>query len=205
MIGRLKGTLLEKQVPDILIDVNGVGYELQAPMTTCFALKETGTSATLFTHLSISENAHQLFGFITQRDRELFRLLIKISGVGPKMAIAIMSLESDSFVKCVLDNDVATLVKIPGVGKKTAERLVIEIQDKLKGWVFLDGQPLSHIPEQNDSISASSHWVSEAESALVTLGYKPVEAAKAVSKVYSDETQSAEQLIRDALKSKLPI
>lgn len=204
MIGRLEGVVLEKQAPEILIDVQGVGYELQAPMTTFFSLPEPGQKTVLHTHFSVSENAQQLFGFVEKRDRELFRLLIKVNGVGPKMAVGIMSIDTDEIVHCVIDNNVAALVKVPGVGKKTAERLIIEMRDKLKGWQFADGKALSANAPHGQSSSANSSVIAEAESALVALGYKPTEAAKAVSKACNDDISSAEELIRMALKSMLP-
>ena len=144
-----------------------------------------------------------LFGFISERDRELFRLLIKVNGVGPKMAVSLMSMDTDDFVRCVMHDDVAALVKIPGVGKKTAERLIVEMRDKLKSWSTTPAHPQGEeavivpTPSQND-------WVAEAESALTALGYKPVEAAKAVSAALDDDVSSTESLIRKALKSMLP-
>lgn len=204
MIGRLTGVILEKQAPYLLVDVQGVGYELQAPMTTFFQLPEIGTKVVLHTHLSISENAHQLFGFISESDRQLFRLLIKVSSVGPKMAVGIMSMESSDFVRCVMGNNLVSLVKIPGVGKKTAERLVVELRDKLKDWSI----PSAHAAKGSlDLVSAtpSSHsMIEEAESALISLGYKPAEAAKAISAAMSDEITRSEQLIRLALRNMLP-
>ncbi len=188
----------------MLVDTNGVGYELQAPMTTFFSLPDDGNEVILHTHFAVSENAQQLFGFIEKQDRELFRLLIKVNGVGPKMAVSIMSMDSATFVRCVMDNDVASLVKVPGVGKKTAERLIIEMRDKLKSWRAEGGS----VPEANYAREATfgvNHNVAEAESALVALGYKPTEAAKAVARVLVDEPQSAEDIIRLALKSMLPV
>lgn len=204
MIGRLHGKLLEKQAPQLLIDVNGVGYELQAPMTTFFGLPELGEPVVLHTHFSVSENAQQLFGFSSKRDRELFRLLIKVNGVGPKMAVGIMSIDTDELVRCVMETNVDALVKVPGVGKKTAERLIVEMRDKLKGWDFAAGSAPS--PKQNSDVAVSSQntMVAEAESALIALGYKPAEAAKSVSRVLTEDISSAEELIRLSLKSMLP-
>lgn len=131
MIGRLTGRVLEKQPPYLLLDVNGVGYELQAPMTTFYRLPALGQEVVLHTHLSITENLHQLFGFIEQRDRSLFRTLIKVSGVGPKLAVAILSgMEANDIARCVRDNNVKALTKVPGIGQKTAERLVIDLQQQ---------------------------------------------------------------------------
>jgi len=203
MIGRIKGTLIEKQAPHLLVDVNGVGYELLAPMTTFFQLPNINDLVTLRTHFSVSETSQQLFGFISERDRELFRLLIRVNGVGPKMAVGLMSMDTDEIVHCVMNDDVTALVKIPGVGKKTAERLIIEMRDKLKSWSYAASQehgngPLIEQPQSHNAL------VAEAESALVALGYKPTEAAKAVSSALDDDVSSTEALIRKALKSMLP-
>ncbi|NVJ59892.1 MAG: Holliday junction branch migration protein RuvA [Gammaproteobacteria bacterium] len=199
MIGRLTGILLEKAPPELVIDVNGVGYELQAPMTTIFNLPENGQRVTLFTHLSVSENAHNLFGFGAKQDRQLFRELIKVNGVGPKLAVAILSgMTTDEFVRCVHDGEVSQLVKLPGVGKKTAERLIIEMKDRLKDWGFTAGSKSESSAES--SSNSSSDIQREAESALIALGYKPQDAAKAVSRVKGEASTSAE-LIRLALKN----
>lgn len=204
MIGRLRGELVEKNAPSALIDVNGVGYEVQAPMTTFFSLPAIGELAVLFTHFSVSENAQSLFAFAQKRDRELFRLLIKVNGVGPKMAIGIMSIDTDEIVHCVMDNNVDALVKVPGVGKKTAERLIIEMRDKLKSWTFSSGGRVEHEASRSNIVDSSNSIVADAEAALIALGYKPVEAAKAVSRVNTSEISDSESLIRMALKSMLP-
>jgi len=201
MIGRLRGTLVEKQAPYLLIDVQGVGYEVQAPMTTFYKLPEIGAETLLYTHLAISENAHQLFGFVDQRDRTLFRTLIKVSGVGPKMAVAILSgMEADDIARCVREDKVSALVKVPGVGKKTAERLVIELRDRLKAWEMPrqdqlpDGEPVTP--------STANDSQAEAESALIVLGYKPVEAARMVAGAARQSPGASNQeLIRLALRS----
>jgi len=203
MIGRIHGVVLEKQAPNLLVDVNGVGYEILAPMTTFFVLPEVGSTTTLHTHFSVSENAQQLFGFSSQRDRELFRLLIKVNGVGPKMAVGLMSMDTDEIVHCVMNDDVSALVKIPGVGKKTAERLIIEMRDKLKSWSH-NVSPERAAASLNEKPLGQNALVAEAESALVALGYKPAEAAKAVSSALEDDVSSTEVLIRRALKSMLP-
>lgn len=210
MIGRLQGKLIEKQPPQLILDVNGVGYDVLAPMSTFYQLPELGAQAILHTHFAVSETAQQLYGFRSKDDRALFRQLIKVSGVGPKMALGIMSgMESDEFVRCVMDSNVAALVKVPGVGKKTAERLVIEMRDRLDDWNSaasgaakvagsVDGAA-QELPASMSSISA------EAESALIALGYKPVEAAKAVAGVLkNNEVTRSEELIRLALRSMLP-
>lgn len=133
MIGRLRGTLAEKQPPHLILDVNGVGYEVEVPMTTLYRLPSVGEPVTLHTHLVVREDAHLLYGFAEKRERELFRELIRLNGVGPKLALALMSgLEVDELVRCVQAQDTSTLVKIPGVGKKTAERLLVELKDRFK-------------------------------------------------------------------------
>lgn len=205
MIGRLHGTLIEKQPPYILLDVQGVGYELQVPMTTLYHLPAVGEQTTLHTHFSVSETAQQLFGFVSLRDRQLFRMLIKVSGVGPKMAVGIMSMDSDDFVRCVMDDNVAALVKVPGVGKKTAERLIVEMRDKLKDWSI----PTPAVDEGIVSVEtprrvSANTIVAEAESALVALGYKPAEAARAINAVPNKDRDSSESLIRAALRSMIP-
>lgn len=205
MIGRLAGTLLEKQPPELLVDVNGVGYELHASMTTCFQLPAVGKSVVLFTHFSVSENSQQLFGFYDKRERELFRTLIKVSGVGPKLAVAILSgMEADTIARCVVEDNAQALVKIPGIGKKTAERLVVELRDKLKDWAQPAGElndMIAATPQAQDAKAA----ISEAESALLALGYKPAEASKAIAGVAKGaENLSAESLIRQALKAMIP-
>jgi holliday junction DNA helicase RuvA len=203
MIGRLSGTLLEKQPPQLLLDVGGVGYEISVPMTTFYELPETGSDIVLHTHLAVREDAHVLYGFLQQQDRLLFRTLIKVSGVGPKLALAILSgMPADEFAGLVRVGDSAALTKLPGVGKKTAERLVVEMKDKLKDW---------QIPLLNGSASADAGSVAvaansaekDAISALVSLGYKPQEASRMVSQI---ETQglASEEVIRLALRAVAP-
>lgn len=204
MIGRLCGVLLEKQAPHIMVDVNGVGYEVQAPMTTFFVLPELGESVMLHIHFSVSENAQQLFGFSSKQDREMFRLLIKVNGVGPKMALGIMSIDASQLVHFVMNDDIAALTKVPGVGKKTAERLVIEMRDKLTSWSSGVEAPKQEHLTIAGSANSTRTYIEEAESALIALGYKPTEAAKAVSRVMSDDITSAEELIRLSLRSMLP-
>lgn len=200
MIGRLRGILIEKQPPYLLLEVGGVGYELQAPMTTFYRLPALGVEVTLHTHLSITENLHQLFGFIDQRDRALFRTLIKVNGVGPKLAIAILSgMESDDIARCVRDDNTAALTKVPGIGKKTAERLVIELRDRLKTWGSA-GETLA----QNEALplSATNDIFAEAESALIALGYKPTDASKMIALAARQQPDArSEDLIRLALRS----
>jgi len=201
MIGRIRGTLVEKQSPELLIDVNGIGYEVQAPMTTIYQLPELGQVVTLHTHLVVREDAQLLYGFSDKQQRALFRALIKVSGVGPKLALAILSgIEAQSFVRSIHDGDTATLVRIPGIGKKTAERLVVEMKDRLKEWQVDSDLPL--MAAANPSPMGQDQWIQEAEGALIALGYKPTEAAKAISAI-KEPVSSAEDLIRFALKGML--
>lgn len=201
MIGLLRGRLLEKSPPDLLLDVSGVGYEIQAPMTTFYALPGIGSEVTLYTHLSVSENLHQLFGFINARDRLLFRTLIKVNGVGPKLAVSILSgMEADDIARYVRDNNTVALTKVPGIGKKTAERLVVELKDRLKNWEL----PHTATSSQGDilpTVAMDDPYV-EAESALIALGYKPAEASKMIAQASrSRPDASSEELIRLALKT----
>ena len=190
-----------------MLDINGVGYDLLAPMTTFYRLPELNQPVVLHTHFSVSETSQQLFGFISLDDREMFRLLIKVNGVGPKMAVGIMSMETADIVRCVRSDNVAALVKVPGVGKKTAERLIIEMRDKLKAWTSgaadsVQGSQtlLGNTGDENPQRTI----VAEAESALIALGYKPVDAAKAVSAAMNDDVERSEELIRRALRNMLP-
>ncbi len=197
MIGRLMGKLIEKQPPNLLVDVNGVGYEIEAPMTTIYQLPEIGEPITLFTHLAIRDDAHLLFGFASKHERSLFRSLIKVNGVGAKMALTILSgIESDEFVRCIQDNDIARLVKLPGVGKKTAERLIIEMRDKLNAWENIN----TSSPNNVGLAKGDEGPASEAVSALISLGYKPQEASRFVHAV-AREDMNSEEIIREALKS----
>ncbi|HHI94836.1 MAG TPA: Holliday junction branch migration protein RuvA [Gammaproteobacteria bacterium] len=197
MIGRLHGILLEKQPPQLLLDVNGVGYEISAPMTTFYELPETGDQITLHTHLAVREDAHVLYGFLREQDRLLFRTLIKISGVGPKLALAILSgMSADEFAGCVQNGDSTLLTRLPGVGKKTAERLVVELKDRLKDW---QGVVLTTEASTN-RITPASDALKDAISALVSLGYKPQEASRMVGQLENDNLAS-EELIRLALKA----
>ena len=205
MIGRLQGILLEIQPPEVLVDVQGVAYEVFVPMTTLYQLPEIGAAVSLLTHFSVTENSQTLYGFYSKRDRDLFRTLIKVNGVGPKLALSILSgLEAPQLVSCVLQNNVAALVKVPGVGRKTAERLVVELRDRLQDWGSHDASKVAAavgIPLQR----AVSELIAEAESALVALGYKPTEAARVISAVSEGrEIERSEDLIRLALKSLVP-
>ncbi|UFQ98758.1 Holliday junction branch migration protein RuvA [Pseudomonas wenzhouensis] len=198
MIGRLRGTLAENQPPHLLLDVNGVGYELEVPMTTLYRLPAVGEPLTLHTHLVVREDAHLLYGFFEKRERELFRELIRLNGVGPKLALALMSgLEVDELVRCVQAQDTAALVKVPGVGKKTAERLLVELKDRFKAWESIPSiAPLVVEPQLAQAVSSAEN---DAVSALISLGYKPQEASRAVAAVKEDG-MSSEDLIRRALR-----
>jgi Holliday junction DNA helicase RuvA len=198
MIGRIRGTLVYKQPPLILVEVGGVGYEIQVPMTTLFQLPELGAQVSLVTHFVVREDAQLLYGFIDDRDRTLFRQLIKVNGVGPKLGLTILSgMDANSFVRCIARNDISSLVALPGVGKKTAERLLIEMRDKLKDWLAL-------ADEAGSAVTANAPLtdiVADAEGALIALGYKPAEASRLVASVNDDSINDSEELIRLALKS----
>jgi Holliday junction DNA helicase RuvA len=197
MISRLQGILVAKHPPTILLDVQGVGYEVDVPMTTLYDLPEIGTMIILHTHLSIREDAHQLFGFLHEADRRLFRELIKVNGIGGRSALAILSgMGAQDFVQCILDQSIARLIKIPGIGNKTAERLLIEMRDRVKAWQGGKTEALSSIEASRVSHSTKD----EAIAALAALGYRPQEAQKMVEKCYND-TATAEELIRQALKN----
>jgi Holliday junction DNA helicase RuvA len=199
MIGRIRGKLIEKQAPDLLVDVNGVGYEIHAPMTTIYQLPALGELVELFTHLIVREDAHLLYGFASAQERLLFRALIKVNGVGPKLALTILSgMDVQAFVRCVRDGDAAGLVRLPGVGKKTAERLLIEMRDQLRDW-HVDGLAVSAGSAQLPI--PGSDYLLEAESALIALGYKPQEATRMIAAVKTETTTSSEELIRAALKN----
>jgi Holliday junction DNA helicase RuvA len=196
MIGQLRGVILEKKPPQLVLDVNGVGYEIDASMQTFYRLPDVGKEIILYTHFVVREDAQHLYGFFDREERALFRTLLKVNGVGPRLSLTILSsVDASEFARCVVNNDTASLTRVPGIGKKTAERLIIEMRDKVSA---LDtampmSQPLT--PE-----SASRRQVTQdAVSALVALGYRPQEASKAVSKV-DDGHMSSEDIIRHALR-----
>lgn len=226
MIGQLRGKILEKQAPHILLEVGGVGYEIDAPMTTFYELPATGSDIVLYTHLAVREDAHKLYGFVSKTDRSLFRSLIKVSGVGAKMALALLSgMAANEFVYTIKNKDVSALVKIPGVGKKTAERLIVEMGDRLKDWQGDSGSAAGHVAKSGtesdlpdsgledsglvDSGVIDSGFIDsgvvfnatqDAISALVSLGYKPQQASMMVLNV-DNKGCSSEEIIRHALKS----
>lgn len=195
MIGLLRGKILSKQPPRLLIDVQGVGYEVDAPMTTFYDLPGPGEEVTLFTHLAVREDAHTLYGFAKASDRELFRSLLKVNGVGAKLALTILSgMEPAEFVLCVQEGNTAALVRLPGVGKKTAERLIIELRDRLEGTAAVPAAASGMAP------ATAASPVEDAVSALVGLGYKPQDASRMVRTLDSG-AMSSEEIIRAALQS----
>ena len=199
MIGRLKGLLLEKQAPALLLDVNGVGYELEAPMTTFYQLPELGQQVVLHTHLVVREDAHLLFGFATHAERKVFRSLIKVNGVGARLALTILSgMSVDAFMSAIHENDVASLVRLPGVGKKTAERLVIEMKDRLKDFA---PSGVDWKPESISSLESENSFVTDAVDALIALGYKAVDARRMIQAVNKEGEVASESLIRKALQA----
>jgi len=195
VIGLLRGRLLARQPPSLLLDVQGVGYEVDAPMTTFYELPDVGAEVTLYTHLAVREDAHMLYGFLKLSDRNLFRTLLKVNGVGARLALAILSgMETLRFVSCVQEGDTAALVRLPGIGKKTAERLIIELRDRLE-----TGQGgVSAVIGDSTAVAAASP-VEDAVSALVGLGYKPQEAGRMVRAIDTAEL-SSEEIIRRALQ-----
>ncbi|GAB5415048.1 MAG: Holliday junction branch migration protein RuvA [Congregibacter sp.] len=198
MIGRISGILLSKQPPEILVDVGGVGYELQVPMTTLFQLPAVGQAVVLVTHHAVREDAQTLYGFVGERDRELFRHLIKVNGVGPKLALTILSgMDGEAFARAVSAGDLSALTALPGVGKKTAERLLVEMRDRLAKWL----EELGTTSSEPQVTKPATDKLSDAEAALVSLGYKPTEAARMVSAVDSEAVTDSEELIRLALRA----
>lgn len=205
MIGRIEGRLLEKQPPEVLIDVNGIGYEIQMPMTSFYQLPAVGENVAVYTHFVVREDAQLLFGFADKMERGLFRELIKANGVGPKLGLAILSgMSAGQFLISVQNEDVSALVSLPGIGRKTAERLVVELKDRLAKFGKQQAVDIPFDMENKaaDTIVPVNDAKEEAQSALVALGYKPVQANKLVTSVYQDGMNS-ENLIREALKAAL--
>lgn len=197
MIGRLRGLVLEKKPPLVTLEAGGVGYEVYMPMTCFYQLADIGKEAVIFTHFVVREDAQQLYGFTSNQEKALFRELIKVNGVGPKLALAILSgMSAQQFIQALQADDINALIKLPGVGKKTAGRLLIEMRDRLTA---------SHndfIPQTQNSTQMSvidNDAQAEAVAALVALGYKPQDASRMVSKV-ALANASSETLIRDALR-----
>ena len=199
MIGFLRGRLAAKHPPVLLLDVGGVGYEVEAPMSTFYGLPAVGADVMLHTHLVVREDAHILFGFGSERERSLFRELIRISGVGPRIALGILSGASvDEFHRCVETQDAASLTRIPGIGRKTAERLIIEMRDRLQALATGQSFAIRGVPGTGAGAGPSPQ--AEAFSALVALGYKPVEITRLLQKVDPAVT-TTEELIRHALRA----
>jgi len=205
VIGRLRGIVLEKQPPIVLLELQGVGYEVHMPMTCFYELPEIGQEAIVFTHFVVREDAQLLYGFNDKQERALFKELIKVNGVGPKLALAILSgMSAQQFVSAIEKEAISSLVKLPGIGKKTAERLVVEMKDRFKG---LNGDLFNQhtdikLPDVNSHLPNRADIEAEATTALVALGYKPQEASRMVSKVAKPDSD-CETLIRDALRAAL--
>ncbi len=194
MIGRLKGILLEKQPPAILVDVQGVGYELEASMSTFYHLPECGETITLHTHMVVREDAQLLYGFFSPSERLMFRTLIKISGVGPKLALTILSgMSAEDFSRCILEGDSKALTQLPGVGKKTAERLVVELKDRI------EKDDSISLPGTAAKLEKHENPVNDAVSALISLGYKAQQASQMIRNM-DVEGKSTEEIIRAALQ-----
>ncbi len=200
MIGRLRGEIVYKQAPRLMVDVNGVGYELDAPMSTFYDLPEPGQPVVLFTHLAIRDDAHVLYGFARDSERSMFRALLKVSGVGAKVALAILSgMSTDAFARAVQTDDTAALVRLPGIGKKTAERLIVEMRDRLEKLDIV--APIASVSvSSNQALTPATDPAGEAADALIALGYKPQEAGRMVRSVKA-EGLSSEEIIRAALKA----
>lgn len=195
MIGRLWGVLIEKRPPWLLVDVSGVGYEVEAPMSTFYELPALGEKVTLYTHLAVKDDAHSLYGFATEQERTLFRSLIRVSGIGPRTALGILSgIRPDDFVRCIEQQDIPTLTRLPGIGKKTAERLLVELGDRVKTLVNRPPAAVGEAP-----VVVADDPQSEALSALIALGYKPAESARLIQGIGADG-KTTEQIIRLALQ-----
>ncbi|MFK7956425.1 MAG: Holliday junction branch migration protein RuvA [Lysobacterales bacterium] len=196
MIGRLRGTLIHKRPPLLMVEVGGVGYEIEAPTSVFFDLPHDGEPVVILTHLMVKEDSHTLYGFADEIQRELFRNLLKVSGVGAKLALAILSgVSVAEFVGMVNNNDPVSLTRLPGIGKKTAERLIIEMRDRLPEGIA----PSGGVPGAPVSAGDAA---AEATAALRNLGYKPAEVSRMVQQV-DGEGLSAEDIIRQALKSQV--
>src|SRR5207245_5792480 len=192
MIGSLRGRIASKTPPQLTVEVGGLGYELEAPMSTFFHLPAVGEEVRLLTHLVVREDAHVLYAFATEEERRLFRSLIRVSGVGPRIALALLSgISVSAFIQCVRNEDIAALTPVPGIGRKTAERLVVEMRDRITRPEAASGTL---------AVSAGSSAESEAYGALIALGYRPAEATRLLTSA-GPGTHSAEELIRRALES----
>lgn len=199
MIGCIRGILVDKNPPEIQVDVGGITYEVQVPMSTLYQLPDVGKELLLHTHFVVREDAQLLYGFFGAKDKSMFRSLIKVNGVGPRMALGILSsMEAEEFVRTVRANDLNALVRMPGIGKKTGERLLIEMRDRLSDW----DTPATAAVTTGVAVPGSS-ISRDAETALVGLGYKPQQAAHSIAQVMKNNADIAdsEELIRQALKS----
>jgi Holliday junction DNA helicase RuvA len=197
VIGHLRGKLSAKQPPHLLLEVNGVGYEVEAPMSTFYNLPAVGEEIHLYTHLVVREDAHLLFGFASERERRLFRTLLKVNGIGARVALTILSgIEADMLVQCITAGDADRLVRLPGIGRKTADRLIVEMRDRLKDWEIAPGT------QKDRRVPKPGNAADEAVSALIALGYKPQEASRFVHAVATDGMGS-EEIIREALKASI--
>ena len=193
MIGHLRGRLVRKSPPALIVDVNGVGYELEAPMSTFYRLPELGSEVELHTHLVVREDAHLLYGFATEDERRLFRDLLRVTGIGPKIGLALLSgIDVETFMRCVEAEDTAALTRIPGIGRKTAERLLIEMRDRISA--------LGQLPPAGSKFSSAGGARAEAFAALVALGYRPVEVTRLLQGI-EQEGAATEELIRRALQA----
>ncbi|CAH9019776.1 Holliday junction branch migration protein RuvA [Candidatus Nitrosacidococcus sp. I8] len=193
MIGRLQGILLERKIPFLLLDVHGVGYEVEVPVSTFTSLPDTGSEITLHTHLVVRENAYLLYGFINQKELSLFRHLIKVNSVGAKLALAILSsIDVATFIQCIYKKDITRLIKLPGIGKKTAERLILEMKDKL-----------SNSEEEGELIYGTqdnlNQVINDSIQALISLGYKPKESFEIIRQINTADLTTSE-IIRQALQ-----
>ena len=194
MIGSLAGVLTSKAPPHLLLEVGGVGYELEAPMSTFYELPPLGERVRLLTHLLVREDAQILYGFATDAERTLFRHLLKVSGIGPRIALALLSgVTGAAFAQAIQEQDAATLTRIPGVGRKTAERLIVEMRDRLEQLGVAAAAPAAGAPAQGAE--------AEAYGALVSLGYRPVEATRLLKSAGAEGGLATEELIRRALQS----
>jgi Holliday junction DNA helicase RuvA len=200
MIGRLRGVLAAKQPPYLMIEVQGVGYDLEASLTTFQNLPEVGEEVTLYTHLAVRDDTHALYGFASLTERVLFRNLIKVSGIGAKLALLILSgMTVESFAGCVREGNALALTRLPGVGKKTAERLIVEMRDRIAGIELADSARFSRRPD-GTATPAAANPIDDAVSALAALGYKPLDAVKMVNMLNTDGL-SSEEIIRLALQA----
>jgi len=193
VIGHLRGRLVRKAPPALILDVNGVGYELEAPMSTFYRLPELGSEVELHTHLVVREDAQLLYGFATEDERRLFRDLLRVTGIGPKIGLALLSgIDVETFMRCVEAEDAQALTRIPGIGRKTAERLLVEMRDRIRA--------LGQLPPAAAKSATGAGARAEAFSALVALGYRPVEVNRLLQGV-EQEGAGTEELIRRALQA----